>query len=184
MTMQEPDDNAHPSIELMVRIIEEELWAENKDSHNIIKAIPEQSTDHTRYLQEKLYPTLVPALFEMLKLEQKEQQRSEPSGKYGATGNVDPITWLAHYLLRNNATSNTSRIRHHPYAIVNSVFLAKQQENKDEELSVALLSVCYLIIQSETPTMRIVFNRDDDENFGKINFFYVIHLLSLLVLIT
>eukprot|EP00796_Vickermania_ingenoplastis_P013215 gene13215-9061_t len=141
MTMQEPDDNAHPSIELMVRIIEEELWAENKDSHNIIKAIPEQSTDHTRYLQEKLYPTLVPALFEMLKLEQKEQQRSEPSGKYGATGNVDPITWLAHYLLRNNATSNTSRIRHHPYAIVNSVFLAKQQENKDEELSVALLSV-------------------------------------------
>lgn len=131
--MQEPEDNAHPSIELMIRVIEEELWAENIDSQNIIKAIPEESTDHTLYLQQKLYPTLVPALFEMLKLEQRERARKEPSGKYGATGNVDPVTWLAHYLLRNNATSKTSRIRHHPYAIVNSIFLAKQSENKPEE---------------------------------------------------
>lgn len=131
--MQRPTSNAHPSIELMVRIIEEELWSANKDSHNIIKAIPEESTSDIQYLRQKLYPTLVPALFEMLKLEQKEQLRQSPSGKYGATGNVDPITWLAHYMLRNNAVSATSKIRNHPYAIVNSVFLAKQMENKSEE---------------------------------------------------
>lgn len=133
--MQEPEDTAFPSIELMVRIIEEELWAENKDSHSIIQAIPEESNSNILFLRQKLYPSLVPGLFELLKLEQKERKCSTSSGKYGATGNIDPITWLAHYLLRNNASYSSSNIRYHPYGIVNSVFLAKQIENKGEEYS-------------------------------------------------
>lgn len=136
--MQEPEDTALPSIELMVRIIEEELWAGNKDSQRIIKAIPEESNSNILFLRQKLYPSLVPGLFELLKLEQKEKRREKPSGKYGATGNIDPITWLAHYLLRNNASSSSSQIAHHPYAIVNSVFLAKQNENKGEESSTCI----------------------------------------------
>lgn len=132
--MQHPLDNAHPSIELMIRIIEEELWAGNKDSQNIIKAIPEESTSNARYLQEKVYPSLVPALFEMLKLQQKELlSDGNPPSKYGATKNVDPITFLSHFLLRNNANSVRSKIRHHPFAVVNSVFAAKEKENKIEE---------------------------------------------------
>ncbi|KAG5470621.1 hypothetical protein LSCM1_01867 [Leishmania martiniquensis] len=113
---QQEDDSA-----LVVRLIEEGLFLNhivmcNGDSGANISA------DH-RYLIENVFPTLVPALQDLIK---EHRDQITPNDGDRCTANktqADPVTWLAQYLLRNNVNGGTSRLTHHPFQTINKAAL-------------------------------------------------------------
>ncbi|EAN93593.1 hypothetical protein Tc00.1047053506425.20 [Trypanosoma cruzi] len=124
--MEQPEHVLYPSEEMMVRLIEEQLWCgyEGIESSVGLHLDDENAT----YLRESLFPTLIPALHDLVR---REQHRiSEPLAfqeRFQATGNTHPVTWLAQYLLRNN-THHSTNLRSHPYVLVNNEVLRKQKE--------------------------------------------------------
>lgn len=124
--MQKTEKSGNPAEEVMTRLIEEDIWCGNPA--DILNSIPNEYDENTQYLREKLFPTLVPGLNEMATLQQRFLEKPNET-KYGATGECDPVTWLAHYLLRNNATCKDSFIANHPYTVVSDVARQKQKEN-------------------------------------------------------
>ncbi|TPP43739.1 hypothetical protein CGC21_20690 [Leishmania donovani] len=113
---QPEDDSA-----LLVRLIEEGLFLDHIDkcSGNSAEKV---SADH-RYLIENVFPTLVPALQDLIK--QYRDQITQDGTASGAANKAqpDPVMWLAQYLLRNNVHSGTSRLTHHPFQIINRAAL-------------------------------------------------------------
>lgn len=121
------------SPEVVARLIEEQIWCANDDADTLSKANSAhlQSEDY-RWLHEKVFPTLVPALARILELANEDMKRmnsdfvavpSKDEGKkeapnYGPTGRAHPITWLAEYLMRNSAAHGSSYLANHPYVLV------------------------------------------------------------------
>lgn len=114
-----------------MRLIEENLWC-NGDEVDCLTTMPEESKKNYLYLRRNVYPTLVPALYELAQIVQDEQEGDEANDEQDAApreglcdAKVDPILWIAQYLLRNNVKAATSRVRNHPYNIVSAVSLSK-----------------------------------------------------------
>lgn len=124
LAMQSIPSTTSPPVDVMVRLIEENLWCGQDWDPRICT-----STDtHESYLREAVFPTLIPALYELL----KKVQRSDVTNGIPPTGQVDPVAWFAHYMLRNNAAADGSRLAQHPYSIV-SDSLHLQRNAKDSE---------------------------------------------------
>ncbi|RNF27297.1 uncharacterized protein Tco025E_00488 [Trypanosoma conorhini] len=124
--MESAETVSYPSEEMMVRLIEEQLWCGYDGVQSSIK-LP-LADENATYLRETLFPTLIPALYDLVRREQ--QRLSQPYAfpdRFQATGNTNPVTWLAQYLLRNN-THHSTNLRNHPYVLVNYEMLRKQKE--------------------------------------------------------
>ncbi|KAG8343671.1 hypothetical protein ERJ75_001675300 [Trypanosoma vivax] len=114
-----------PSESMMVRLIEEQLWCGYDEVEKLV-GLPLDDENIT-YLRERVFPTLIPALYELARREQQLALNPGSSrGSYGPTGNTHPISWLAQYLLRNN-TQDSAAIREHPYVMVNNELLRKHK---------------------------------------------------------
>lgn len=128
--MKAVGENADPSTELMVRLLEEDVWCKNAAASATLATASAAEKEKLQYLRTTLFPTLVPALHELAKREQAMEEAAKAGqtrrSKYGATENTDPVAWLAHYLLRNNSACPSSKIRHHPFAVNNAVSLVRQ----------------------------------------------------------
>lgn len=137
--MQEAVEN--PSLEVMVRLLEENIWKDAASSP--IEKHEHGNDDNEIYLRAKVLPTLVPALHQLVQLQQKHLRELQSKDhhtaaaaaqrKHGATLDADPIAWLAHYLLRNNTTVEgaDSRIKNHPFAVSNNVYLRRKKEDDE-----------------------------------------------------
>ncbi|KEG12957.1 hypothetical protein DQ04_01301010 [Trypanosoma grayi] len=138
--MTEAKNSSFPSEEMMVRLIEEHLWCGYGDVEAAIR-LPLEDENAT-YLRETVFPTLVPALYELLKREQKRNAQSDAfPGRFGATGNTHAVMWLAQYLLRNNKQKSENLCRH-PYVLVNNEVLRKQKEATANEEVLGPSAVC------------------------------------------
>ncbi|ORC88252.1 uncharacterized protein TM35_000171240 [Trypanosoma theileri] len=127
--MEEYENISFPSEEMMVRLIEEQLWCgyEGIDASVELPLEDENAT----YLRETVFPTLVPALYELVRREQQRRLNPESfPGSYGATGNINSISWLSQYLLRNN-TQHSKNLLQHPYVLVNNQVLKREKEAKE-----------------------------------------------------
>ncbi|KAJ9442315.1 hypothetical protein DIPPA_05879 [Diplonema papillatum] len=87
----------------IVRIIEEGIYTSVHFEKHTDKRL--------LYLEENVLPTLVPALEELL-TEVAERQSSKKS-------HLNPIDWLAQFLMRNNPRYNDNYTKH-PFAIIAS----------------------------------------------------------------
>jgi hypothetical protein len=129
-----------PSADVIARLLEEGVWCANEDMDTASRAV--RSAD-AQYLQEKIYPTLVPAIARMLELANRDMAHRGTSevwaphasieGKkdapdYGPTGRAHPITWLAEYLMRNSTQHGSTHLSEHPYVLVEQG--KKAQETK------------------------------------------------------
>lgn len=116
---------------LLVRLIEEDLFLDHIDKCSATGAAS-ISADQ-RYLVENVFPTLVPALQQLIKQYQHQITPSGPDGAVMAAtaasskSQADPVMWLAQYLLRNNARSSTSRLGQHPFQVINQAALNRNQ---------------------------------------------------------
>ncbi|CAG9580350.1 hypothetical_protein [Leishmania major strain Friedlin] len=113
---QPEDDSA-----LLVRLIEEDLFLDHIDKCNG-NSEEKVSTDH-RYLIENVFPTLVPALQDLIKQYRDRITQDGTTSDAADKAQPDPVMWLAQYLLRNNVHSGTSRLTHHPFQIINRAAL-------------------------------------------------------------
>ncbi|ESL10800.1 hypothetical protein TRSC58_01460 [Trypanosoma rangeli SC58] len=124
--MENPENVSYPSEEMVARLVEEQIWCGYEGIEPSVK-IPLENENVT-YLRETLFPTLIPALYELVRREQR--RLSQPCAfpdRYQTTGNTNPVTWLAQYLLRNN-THYSTNLRNHPYVLVNNEVIKKQKE--------------------------------------------------------
>ncbi|KAG5470205.1 hypothetical protein LSCM4_02899 [Leishmania orientalis] len=116
---QPEDDSA-----LVVRLIEEGLFLNHIDMCNGSNGA-EISADH-RYLIENVFPTLVPALQDLIKMYRGQITPNDTGGSTANKAKADPVMWLAQYLLRNNVHSGTSRLAHHPFQTINKAALNRE----------------------------------------------------------
>ncbi|KAK7199822.1 hypothetical protein NESM_000029300 [Novymonas esmeraldas] len=113
VSSQAEDDSA-----LLVRLIEEDLFLDHIDK---CSGTPRLSANQ-RYLVENVFPTLVPALQDLIR-----RYRGEiDTGSTTSTTQVDPVMWLAQYLLRNNTHSGASRLARHPFQVINTAALNRE----------------------------------------------------------
>ncbi|SCU65800.1 uncharacterized protein TEOVI_000661400 [Trypanosoma equiperdum] len=116
---------------MMIRLIEEQIWCGYEDVETAVNASCEG--ENVTYLRENVFPTLVPALYELVKRQQQcALEPDEVSHRYGPTGNTHPISWLSQYLLRNN-TRHSKKICGHPYVMVNNELLRKEKGTRTKE---------------------------------------------------
>ncbi|XQJ29747.1 hypothetical protein NXY56_005807 [Leishmania guyanensis] len=101
----------------VVRLIEEGLFLDHIGECRAGNE-NEVSADH-RYLIENVFPTLVPALQDLIKNYRGQITPSSMVNGAANTSQADPVMWLAQYLLRNNVQSGTSRLVHHPFQTIN-----------------------------------------------------------------
>ncbi|KAG5471039.1 hypothetical protein CUR178_02346 [Leishmania enriettii] len=113
---QPEDDSA-----LVVRLIEEDLFLNHIDTCNGSNGA-EISADH-RYLIENVFPILVPALQDLIKVYRGQMTPNDTGGSTANDSKADPVMWLAQYLLRN---SGTSRLAHHPFQRINKAALNRE----------------------------------------------------------
>ncbi|KAG5496278.1 hypothetical protein JKF63_02579 [Porcisia hertigi] len=113
----EPQDDSA----LLVRIIEEGLFLDHMDKCN--GKNEEQLSANHRYLAENVFPTLVPALQDLIKQYRKQIPAIGTDSHALDKADTDPVMWLAQYLLRNSARSSTSRLSNHPFQIINRAAL-------------------------------------------------------------
>lgn len=78
------------------------------------------------YLQERVFPTLVPALHDLAELVQRQQELGVDSrastrcvSRTHPTGASGPVKWLAQYLYRHN-TAQTDALARHPYVVLSN----------------------------------------------------------------
>ncbi|KAH9578942.1 hypothetical protein LSM04_008114 [Trypanosoma melophagium] len=127
--MKEYENMSFPSEEMMVRLIEEQLWCGYGEIDASVE-LPLKDENAT-YLRETVFPTLIPALYELVRREQQRRLHPETfPGSYGATGNIHSISWLAQYLLRNN-TQHSRNLLQNPYVLVNNEVLQRQKKVKE-----------------------------------------------------
>eukprot|EP01063_Lacrimia_lanifica_P025061 TRINITY_DN32855_c0_g1_i1.p2 TRINITY_DN32855_c0_g1~~TRINITY_DN32855_c0_g1_i1.p2 ORF type:complete len:128 (+),score=46.02 TRINITY_DN32855_c0_g1_i1:43-426(+) len=90
----------------LARIAEEGIWTELEFRGH--------EDDRLLYLEQHVYPTLMPALKELL------AEVSGPEDSVAAElkrARINPIDWLAQYLMRNNPKHNTF-LHQHPCALL------------------------------------------------------------------
>lgn len=123
-----------PTEAVIARLLEERLWCANEDQDQYDAAARAAASKNANvvYLQQNVFPTLVPALARMLELAQTELEEGrtevrvpvkgeskKPVPDFGPTGVAHPITWLAEYLMRNHPQFNgNAHLVHHPYVLV------------------------------------------------------------------
>eukprot|EP01059_Diplonema_ambulator_P002908 TRINITY_DN12527_c0_g1_i1.p2 TRINITY_DN12527_c0_g1~~TRINITY_DN12527_c0_g1_i1.p2 ORF type:complete len:114 (+),score=51.27 TRINITY_DN12527_c0_g1_i1:278-619(+) len=97
-----PTEQAAKERKELARIIEEGIYTglefEGHDDPRLL------------YLEEELLPTLVPALKELLLEASDDRERLKKS-------TLNPIDWLAQYLMRNNPRYSDALL-HHPYSLM------------------------------------------------------------------
>ncbi|KPI87401.1 hypothetical protein ABL78_3485 [Leptomonas seymouri] len=113
---------------LLVRLIEEGLFLSHADKCKGNDKASSMSDDH-KYLVEHVFPTLVPALHDLLKC-YKSRIMAVQDVAADDNHKPDPVMWLAQYLIRNNAHCKTSRLADHPFRLINNAVL--NEEHSDE----------------------------------------------------
>eukprot|EP01060_Flectonema_neradi_P036650 TRINITY_DN7121_c0_g1_i1.p1 TRINITY_DN7121_c0_g1~~TRINITY_DN7121_c0_g1_i1.p1 ORF type:complete len:128 (+),score=20.98 TRINITY_DN7121_c0_g1_i1:43-384(+) len=87
---------------LLARVLEEEVYSNiNFEPHK---------DERLLYLEEEVLPTLVPALKDLLSEIAQNRERLKKS-------DLNPIDWLAQYLMRYNVRHNTY-LHSHPYTLL------------------------------------------------------------------
>lgn len=106
----------------ITRLLEDRVWC-NCEAGD---AFHSQKDDVSLYLRQEVFPTLVPAIHELVEMEQSALREVDGPRLDKVRHNVDPVSWLAMYLLRNNTVSDKSILHQHPYCVVNRASLEKQ----------------------------------------------------------
>eukprot|EP01065_Artemidia_motanka_P040618 TRINITY_DN5114_c0_g1_i1.p2 TRINITY_DN5114_c0_g1~~TRINITY_DN5114_c0_g1_i1.p2 ORF type:complete len:148 (+),score=67.75 TRINITY_DN5114_c0_g1_i1:69-446(+) len=104
---REPEERAE-----IVRIIEEGIWAGTEGSVGVREQMQLHTDKRRLFLEEHVLPVLVPALQELLAAV-IEKQRAAAQG-FADGSPLNPIDWLAQYLMRNNP-KYSRRLDTHPY---------------------------------------------------------------------
>jgi hypothetical protein len=80
--------------------------------------------ENAAYLQEHVFPTLVPALHDLCDLVLRDKELGTAARHSSAcvshehpTGAAGPIPWLAQYLMRNNL-QHSATLQQHPYVVL------------------------------------------------------------------
>ena len=132
---------------LVALLLEEACWSPYHGTDQ-----PGTPPDERRkYLEESVFPTLVPALAELLTLVEAEEtlknEGKEPANKgpYGPTGEVHPTDWLAQYLMRNNVKERQPggagpSLKEHPYCALRTALAETQSSNNNNNNAAAASS--------------------------------------------
>lgn len=133
-----------PSAAVIARLLEEGIWCANEDMDAASSVV--RSAD-AQWLQENVYPTLVPAIARMLELAIADMakrgttevhapaamlERQKDCPDYGPTGRAHPITWLAEYLMRNSPQHGSTFLAQHPYVLVEQGKKAEATEGQNK----------------------------------------------------
>ena len=137
---------------LVANLLDDMVWALNADVDEhyakTAKGISGSDADSAdaKYLAHDVFPTLVPALHELLQLVVKHQE-AVAAGKpipavpvtssipnapglpnYGPTAHTHPVDWLAQYLFRHNPKHGKS-LENHPYCAITRALQEKIARN-------------------------------------------------------
>ncbi len=109
-----------PDARLIALLLEEAVWDP--------KAVESSSASNQAYLEETVFPTLIPAIASLL---ETVHAREEQQGGGFATGEplpIRPTDWLAQYLMRNN-TAHSHALHSHPYNVLRRGLKAKKNSS-------------------------------------------------------
>lgn len=112
---------------MLVRLIEEGLYLSHVDRCKTINKSTTMDSDQ-KYLVEQVFPTLVPALHDLLRCYKSRLGETQDQAQSNSK-QPDPVTWLAQYLIRNNANHNTSRLVGHPFKLINDAVFSRDQSD-------------------------------------------------------
>jgi hypothetical protein len=107
----------------LVRLIEEGLFLGHADKCSVQNKNQTMSDDQ-KYLVEQVFPTLVPALHDLLKCHRRASSDIKDA-QLPDSKQPDPVMWIAQYLIRNNVHHSTSQLAGHPFQLVNNAVLNK-----------------------------------------------------------
>jgi hypothetical protein len=136
---------------VVANLLDDMVWALNSDveDHYAKLAKGSGATDadaaDAKYLAHDVFPTLVPALHELLQLVVKHEEQRKATARlpavpvtsssaatapglpdYGPTAHTHPVDWLAQYLFRNNP-KHSKALQRHPYCVISKQVLEKQE---------------------------------------------------------
>lgn len=123
---------------LVAMLLEEHCWSPYHGTQSDAAAATDPTDKATKdkaYLEDEVFPTLVPALHELAVLVQQYNDvvhsGTEPlkGAKYGPTGGTHPTDWVAQFLLRNNTRHNDTLLDH-PYCVLRRALKQKQQQQQ------------------------------------------------------
>ena len=140
------------SEQLVLRLLEDAIWINNPTCDALEKQECNTSANHS-YLHDKVFPTLIPALHALLALVQAEVEKGntdflqrtnakKPLGvivrdamhsdqainDYGPTLEVNPIEWVAQYLMWHSL-QRSPQLGKHPYVVLHHL-KKKKEENE------------------------------------------------------
>lgn len=122
---------------LVAMLLEDECWT----PYHGTDAPGTPPDENRKYLEEHVFPTLIPALADLLTLVQLDSDGNLPKNysglaagpkNYGPTGSVPPTDWIAQYLMRNNQKHHR-HLDSHPYVILRNALKQKRTKENEQE---------------------------------------------------
>lgn len=102
--------------ELVAYLLEEGLWNPRHGTDSVEHPTGPRKADQL-YLEKEVFPTLVPALHDLLELVQARLDDASEPAIYGPTGSSHPLDWLAQFLMRRN-TRHDAALHNHSYCVL------------------------------------------------------------------
>jgi hypothetical protein len=107
---------------LVAMLLSQEIWRPSASAGEG----DDKGQDDLAYLQDAVFPTLVPALHDLCELVQREKELGDAARPTTAcvsrahpTGASGPVQWLAQYLTRYNL-KHSAALKNHPYVVLSA----------------------------------------------------------------